>query len=347
MRADRIKGIDLATGLVLPVLLIQQLSLGLKSPLDPFVRIDFNIIGDGSVAVFLFLTGITTGLPGVMPGSLNKLRKNLLITGLILALAGLAVSAVWSTGLVLVVGLFLLFSAVLVVLPTGILYVIAIAPVLFYLYQTLGLYTEVIVNPLQQLQPKSIVMNLYKDAYFGLVPWFFFFIYGMIHSRGNFLSRTLGQLRIAIGIGLILAAFGTEYALEQMLQGNRLPYDHGFIRNTFLHLQLPAFLLSSIGLCLISLHVSASVNERASRAAWSRIIRRYGRARYSVLFLHLLLLITLVMLRKAGSTFSSDLVLLGISMIASAAFAAFIWYWTKNHELGPVEQLSLNFSGRK
>lgn len=347
MRADRIKGIDLATGLVLPVLFVQQLSLGLRAPLDHFVRIDFNIIGDGAAAIFLFLSGMTTGLPGVMPGSLNRLRKSLLFTGLLLVIAGLAGSALWSTGLVLLLGIFLLISVVLAVLPTGILYVIAFAPLLLYLYQTLGLYTKVVVNPLHTLAPKVIAFTIYKDAYFGLVPWIFFFLYGMIHSRGNFLSRTLGQLRIVIGIGLVIAAFGAEYALEHLLQGNRLSYDHGPILNTIVHLQLPSFILSSVGLCLIVLHGCAFLNEKVGSAQWSRFVRRYGRARYSVLLFHMILLLPLVMLRKAGGVVSSIYLLGGISLVASAAFAAFIWYWTKNHELGPVEQFSLNISGKK
>jgi hypothetical protein len=60
-----------------------------------------------------------------------------------------------------------------------------------------------------------------------------------------------------------------------------------------------------------------------------------------------MLLLPLVMLRKAGGAMSSIYLLGGISLVASAAFAAFIWYWTKNHELGPVEQFSLNISGKK
>jgi len=106
--------------------------------------------------------------------------------------------------------------------------------------------------------PMSLVNHFLKNGHYALLPWFLFWIVGVIYSRGDFFTKRGKDLRSFMGIILLIIGGLIEFFFEHILSGGTSASNHPFNRSSILDLHLPLFLIAASGLIIIVFNL---VNE--------------------------------------------------------------------------------------
>lgn len=335
MRSERIKGIELANGVLLPLLFLQDLSLGLRASSDFISRYDLHIIGDGAIAGFCFLIGLSAGRPPAPGEGHKEIIKYHYLRGFALITAGLLLAFFWPSGLLVLLGLLSLLATLLRKLPTFILLLLGCVIFIVFTFSAFRALPLVNVNPYNAETIRSVIGNLWSGGYYGLLHWILFTLFGLLYSRLRFLSKGHSVLSSTLASGLLILAFIAEYALGKLANTGNPFIQRPFAEELFVHMHPLTFLLAAGALIVLGLNLCITLNDRAPRNILFMTLRRYGRSRYSVLLAQALTGIGIMVLQIEAVNSFSTLTL--ASLLLSAIFMFFVYLWSNSHDLGPVE----------
>lgn len=345
MRSDRIKGIELANGILLPLIFLQDLSLGLRASTDFFARYDLHVIGDGAIAGYCFLIGLSAGRPPASGEEHKDVIRYHYLRGLTILLAGAGVALVWPSGLLILFGVLTLAGTLLRKTPSPVLLLLGAVAFMFILFNAFQARPTVCVDPYFGGSIDDIVFNFWSRGYFGVLHWVLFMLLGLGYSRLKFLDRELGSLRSLLAAAVLFVTFIIEYLIEHFTTIGNPFVDRTLLGDTFVHLQPLTFILAAGALSLIGLHICINLNERFADNILFGLFRRYGRSRYTILLLQAMAGAVMFIFR--GDDLFDFNLLIVLSLLLSAIFLFFVHLWSNSHDHGPVERALRTLTRKK
>ena len=346
MKVGRISGLDVAYVLAMPMIIYISTFLELGQRSETFIRDQFHILYDGSVAAFLFLSGLTASLKQNSPAGPRLAQRYLIIRGGIFVIFGLILSFFWPTNLFVLLGLCSFVLAIVLPFHTTLVF-FALAVMAVY-----GLFTyffkEISTNliPWEGYNPKHIAFYFLRDGYYGLAPWLIFMLAGGMYCRTDFLRKRSQKSLIGLGAFLLLSAFGLEFAIERFTNAGYISKHATFTDITFLHLTLPSFLVGGFGFSMLLLHLAIQLNDRMDGHPAMSLIRKVGRIKYTALALFCFGGIAAGLLISGPETFGIRNIIL-LSVLLVAGIFVFTHFWLKRFDTGPVERVMNIFNKRR
>jgi hypothetical protein len=185
---------------------------------------------------------------------------------------------------------------------------------------------------------------LFFNGYFSIIPWFAFFISGILFGRSEI--RVRGWLPPSSILAVALIALGV---VLQIMLGK---LDTSFLEltrfdNPILNfkLLLPAFVLVAIGLIIILINFGNYFLREFELKFVIKIITVLASMKYSVLMFQLLIS-SLIIILTPGAFFTNKMILVGFSVFAGlfTLYLPFIWN-RKISNKGPLEWIFKRVSG--
>lgn len=325
---------DIAIALILPFVVYYGIYLDLGQNRDVFPRAELHLLLDGATAFFLFALAVSTGLSISTGSGLKGLQRYLLKRGLFFLLLGGLLSIIWPTNIFILLGACSLISALIIPLNSTFLFFVAAMVVIVGVALNQFGNAKISLDPWDDNLPMSLVKHIATDGYYAVVPWLFFWLLGIIYSRGDFFSKRGKELRSMFGLVLLLIGIGIEFIFENWILSSSAP-QHPFSRESIFDLHLPAFIFGASGLSIIVFNFIMSYYEKLPTNAMGDFIRYFGKMKYSILaaqgIVGGILGFKLVGLETYGA-YS----VIGMGIIGTVIGGLVSYFWTKRFGLGPV-----------
>jgi len=346
MKTKRITGLDLAVGMLLPVIVYYGLHLGIGQSRSTFPREQFHLIFDGAVAVFMFINGLTTGFSAGINGNSGAVQRYLLKRGGVFLALGLLVSIVWPTNLFLVFGSASIAMALILPFHSTILRFLGFALALFAIYIYTLTDVNIALSIFSQAIPVGSVLHLWQNGYYAFVPWFVFMLFGFLFSRSQLHFESSARLRYVVGTLLLLAAVGAELLFEGNVLTTRQIGRADALNTSPLHLTITSFFFAAHGLALFFVQFALKINERWPDAKPMAALKHYAKMKYSMLLAQAAAGALAALLLDAGESFGALTVVI-FSLIVTAISALFAYVWSLRFAAGPVELVLRALTTRK
>lgn len=344
MKTKRITGLDLAVGLLLPLIVYFGLHLDIGQGLSEFPREQFHLIFDGAVAIFMFINGLTTGFSAGINGNGASVQRYLVKRGLVFTALGGVVSIFWPSNLFLLFGTSSLAMALLLPLHSTILRFVAFALALYALYIYTLTDVTIALSVFSQGVPVGSIIHLLQNGYYAFVPWFVFMLFGFLFSRSQLHLETSARLRSLFGALLLLAAL----AIELVFEGNVLSVRQstGGENITPLHLTMASFFFAAHGLALFFVQFALKLNERWPASKSMSALKHYAKMKYSMLLAQATAGALAALLLGAGESFGM-LTIVIFSLVVTLISALFAYVWSLRFAAGPVELVLRALTSKK
>lgn len=343
MRPPKITGMDLVIATFLPFVIYYGNFLDLGQNRDVFPRQQFHLIFDGTIGVFLFSNAVSTGMAISKRSGLEALQIYLAKRGLFFILIGIALSFIWPSNLFMLLGGCAILSALVIPLNSTFLFflgaIVSLGAISLSHFGDLLIY----LSPWTGNSPMSLVNHFLKNGHYALLPWFLFWIVGLIYSRGDFFTKKGKDLRSFMGVILLIIGGFIEFFFEYVLSGGTSASNHPFNRSSILDLHLPSFLVAASGLIIIVFNLIMKFNERVESGTLITALRFFGKMKYSVLLAQAIVG-GMISFRLTGlETYGCASI---IAMTVSGTILSIIvsYFWTKRFGLGPVEKVLKMFN---
>lgn len=346
MKVGRISGIDVAFVLAMPLLIYISTFLELGQRSETFIRDQFHILYDGSVAAFLFLSGLAASLKQNSPAGPRLAQRYLVIRGALFVIIGLILSFFWPTNLFVLLGLCSFVLAIVLPFHTTLVFFVIAVMAIYGLFTYF--FKEISTNliPWEGFNPKHIAFYFLRDGYYGLTPWLIFMLAGGMYSRTDFLRKRSQKSLIGVGVFLLIFAFGLEFAIERFTNAGYISKQTTFTDITFLHLTLPSFLVGAFGFSIMLLHMAIQLNDRMEVHPAMSLIRKVGRIKYTALVLYCFGGMAAGLFISGPEIFGIRNIIL-LSFLLVAGIFVFTHFWLKRFDTGPVEMVMNVFNKRR
>lgn len=328
---------DIAIAMILPFVIYYGIYLDLGQNRHVFPRPELHLFLDGATAFFLFVLAISTGLSISTGNGLKGLQRYLLKRGVFFIILGLLLSLIWPTNIFILLGACSLLSALLIPLNSTFLFFVAAMVVIAGVTLNQFADLKIALNPWDGKLPMSLIKHITTDGYYAVVPWLFFWLLGIIYSRGDFFSKRGKELRSMFGLILLLIGIGIEFVFENWILSSSAP-QHPFSRESIYDIHLPSFIFGASGLSIIVFNFIVSYYEKLPANTVGNFIRYFGKMKYSILVAQGItggiLGFKLVGLETYGA-YS----VIGMGVIGTLIGVLVSYFWTKRFGLGPVEKV--------
>lgn len=346
MKTKRITGLDLAVGLLLPIIVYYGLSLGIGQGRSKFPREQFHLIFDGAVAIFMFINGLAAGFSAGVNRNSDAVQRYVLQRGVVFFALGLIVSLVWPSNLFLLSGSTSIVMAFMLQLHSTILRFIGFSLALYTIY----IYTLTDVNVgLSVFHQNGLIgslFHLWQNGYYAFVPWFIFMLFGFLFSRSPLHLESAARLRYILGAVLLVVALVSEFIFETNVFTSRRILNADALNHTGLHLSMFSFLFAAHGLALLFFQLTTQINARWPDAKVLAALKHYSKMKYSMLLAQATAGALAALLLDAGESFGA-LTIVIFSLVVTAISALFAYVWSLRFAAGPVELVLRALTTRK
>lgn len=338
MKPPRITGMDLVIAAFLPLVIYYGIYLDLGQNREEFPRQQLHLFLDGAVGALLFSTAVSTGMSITTGNGLRALQKYLMKRGSFFLILGLVLSFIWPTNLFMLLGGCSLLSALIIPLNSTFLFFVGAIVSLGAIVMSQFGNLMIVINPWDGKLPFSLIKHFLISGPYAMMPWFFFWILGLIYSRGDFFSKRGRDLRSFMGVVLVILGILLEFYFQNILLDGFTASSHPFNRSTIFDLHLPPFLILTTGVIIILFNFIMKWNERLSAGTLVTAIRYFGKMKYSVLLAQGIVGGILGFKLTGLETYGLGSVIL-MGVLGSVLSIIVSYFWTKRFGLGPVEKV--------
>lgn len=346
MKTKRITGLDLAVGMLLPLIVYYGLHLGIGQGRSEFRREQFHLIFDGAVAVFMFIHGLTTGFSAGINNNSGSVQRYLMKRGLVFIGIGVVLSWFWPTNLFLLLGTASLGLALILPLHSTIIRFVGFALALYALYLYTLTDVTILLDITSQDVPLGNLLHLWQTGYYAFVPWFVFMIFGFLFSRSQLHLETAARLRYVCGTILLVAAVLVELVFENNLLHVRPVTRASETSLTPLHGVMATFFLAAHGLALFVIQFALTLNERWPASKAMAALKHYAKMKYSMLLAQAAAGALAALLLDDGESYGAVTIVI-FSIVVTIISALFAYVWSLRFAAGPVELLLRAVTTRK
>ncbi len=346
MKTKRITGLDLAVGMLLPILVYFGLHLGIGQGRSEFPREQFHLIFDGAVAIFMFINGLTTGFSAGINGNSASVQRYLIKRGLVFTALGIVVSIFWPTNLFLIFGTASLALAFILPFHSTILRFVGFALALYALYIYTLTDITIALSVFSQEVPLGNLLHLWQTGYYAFVPWFVFMLFGFLFSRSSLHLESSARLRYLFGALLLVAALALELLFEGNVLTTRQLTSSRDASTTPLHLTMASFFFAAHGLALFFVQFALKLNERWPASKPMAALKHYAKMKYSMLLAQATAGALAALFLNDGESFGV-LTIIIFSLVVTLISALFAYVWSLRFAAGPVELVLRALTTRK
>ncbi len=329
---------DLVIAAVLPFVIYYGIFLDLGQNREVFPRQQLHLLLDGSVGALLFSAAVSTGMSITTGNGLKALQKYLVKRGVFFLILGALLSFIWPTNLFMLLGGCSLISALVLPLNSTFLFfigaIVSLGAIIMSQFGDLMIH----LSPWKGKFPMSLINHFLKNGPYALMPWFYFWIIGLIYSRGDFFSKRGKDLRSFLGIALIILGAFLEFFFENILLGGTSASNHPFNRSSIFDMHLPSFLVAATGLIIIVFNFLMKLNDKLQPGILITALRYFGKMKYSVLLAQGVVGGILGLKLIGLETFGLGSII-GMAVIGTTLSIIVSYFWTKRFGLGPVEKV--------
>lgn len=346
---NRLLGIDFAYVLTILGIIIYSFTFTIGDLLLSGLAHDsYYIFMDIFPAVFFFLNGLTVTL--TMRDrriSSRKLLGYLGKRGSVIFLIGLAMCTFWPMNIFIPCGLMYFSAPYIAQWNTQIIRVLIVMLVMLsitLLYLDVPTYIEYTMLALQGEGFIDLGGFLFFNGYFSILPWFIFFLAGLLHGRVDLRPRGWLPPSSIIGVVLIvLTYFAHVYSKKMDTDGESFLRVGPFLLN--IKTYLPAFVCFATGVSIVGVNFFIFIFRKFDYKPVLRVVQTISSMKYSLLFFHMV--IGGITLSASNEQFFTKKIILTIYVfVASLASIWLTLMWKKRvNELGPMEWLVKRISG--
>jgi uncharacterized protein len=311
---------------------------------------DYYVILDFFPALFFFLNGLTVALTmRDRRVSTRRLMAYLGKRGTVLLLVGFIFMKSWPMNLFLACGLMFIIGPLVAQWNNAILrgFILLLAIFAFFIINAdTRTFPEYGPLKLQGGHFKDFMAFLFFNGYYSLLPWFIFFLAGMVYGRGDVRPKGMVPPTSFFGIGfMVLAVFVNQYC--------KGIYSHDFQPNALqffpfsIKMYLPAFVLFMFG--FLTLFVNTVIyflrNGLPFVPQYTKLIQGIAGAKYSIFGVQLIIGIIITSTFNLVNFMDKSVIIpLSLASVFSSIFIIFLWK-KKINETGPMELLIKRVSG--
>jgi len=346
---NRLLGIDFAYVFSILGIIIYSYSFTIGGHvLSGLSHYSYYLFLDVFPAVFFFLNGLTVTLTmRDRRVSSRKLLSYMGKRGSVLFLIGLATCAIWPMNIFIPCGIMYVCAPYMAQWNTQILRVLIVILLILsisLLYLDVPTYVEYNMLTLQGGGFIDLGGFIFFNGYFSILPWFIFFIAGLLHGRVDLRPR--GWLPPSSLLGLVLIGltyFAHVYSKKLDVDGETFQKIGPFLVNTKTY--LPAFVCFAIGSCIVGINFFIFIFRKFQSRKILRIVQTLAAMKYSIIFFHIL--IGIITLSASNEQFFSKRIVIIVYVIFATWAATWLTLmWRKKvNELGPMEWLIKRISG--
>lgn len=346
---NRLLGIDFAYVLAILGIIIYTYTFTVGGHiLSGLSHSDYYLFLDVFPAIFFFLNGLTVTLTmRDRRVSSRKLLSYLGKRGSVLFMIGLATCVIWPMNIFIPCGLMYFSAPYMAQWNTQIIRVLIILLVMLsmsLLYLDVPTYVEYTMLALQGGGFIDLGGFIFFNGYFSILPWFIFFLAGLLHGRVDLRPR--GWLPPSSLLGLVLIGltyFAHVYAKKMDTDGDTFQKIGPFLVNTKTY--LPSFVCFATGCCIVGINFFIFIFRKFSQRKILRIVQTLSSMKYSMLFFQVL--IGIITLSASNEQFFTKKIVLIVYVILATWSTIWITLmWRKKvNELGPMEWLIKRISG--
>jgi hypothetical protein len=311
---------------------------------------DYYVILDFFPALFFFLNGLTVALTmRDRRVSTRRLMAYLGKRGTVLLLVGIVFMKSWPMNLYIACGLMFIIGPFIAQWNNAILrgFMLLLAVFAFFIInadtRTMPEYGPL---NLQGSQVKDFAAFLFFNGYYSLLPWFIFFIAGMVYGRGDVRPKGMVPPTSFFGIGfMILALFVNQYCkgiYSHDFQGSSLQLFPFSIK-----MYLPAFVLFMFGLLTVFVNTIIYVmrNGMPLFPKQTKLVQGIAGAKYSIFGVQLIIGLIITSTFNLVN-FMDKAVIIPVAFASVFCSVFLIYLWKKKiNETGPMELLIKRVSG--
>lgn len=308
----------------------------------------FSIVLDVFPALFFFLNGFTVTLTmRDRRVSNRKLLAYLGKRGSVIFLIGLATCVIWPMNIFIASGLMYIAAPFVAQWNNVVLRLLTLLSILFgvvLLYIDVPTYSTYNPPTLGGGEIYNALGFLLFNGYYSILPWFSFFIAGLLFGRTEIRPRGILPPSSLVAIGLILLSFVVNRYSKKLDNDVVLIQRFDFFLLN-IRLLYPGFTIYGIGVCIILLNLVMYTFRKLESRYWLKIIQTISSMKYSLFLFHTL--VGIITLSAANlQFFTRKLVLFAYVILATFLTFYLIFVWRKRvSDQGPMEWLIKRISG--
>lgn len=238
-------------------------------------------------ALLVFMSGLSFAIKMKdKKSSTRRMLANSWRKGSLLFLIGLIFVSLWSVNMFILLGMCFMAAGLVGKLSEFLLRSLAVL-VLFLSVVSLSL--DVPIYPmfsslkLQGAGLKEVMGFVFFNGYFSFLPWFGFFVMGMIFGRGSIRPNGWFPPSSIVGLSLIILALILEVYTRKTATPSPGIQDVGFYPLN-VRLFMPAFVLLHSGTCIIVVNMFNYLYRKSKNRLISDTCRKLVESRYSLYF---------------------------------------------------------------
>ena len=286
-RSNGLIGIDIAYIIALIGCLFASIIFGIGGRLHMLSHDHYYLIMDFFPALFFFLNGLTVTL--TMRDrriSSRRLLSYLGKRGMILVLVGLLFIKVWPLNLLFASGIFYLIAPFFAqwnnIILRSLLVVVWLLSIVLINFDvpTTTLYSGI---HLGGANFKHLFSFLLFNGHYSPLPWFMFFVAGLIYGRSDLRPRGIMPPSSLVAILFMLAAVGLE-GYSTKVYGVKDKEDILSLVGLNIKFYLPAFLVFATALCFLVMNVVNYLFRSSLSKSRLALIHSVSGSKYSIYF---------------------------------------------------------------